>query len=164
MSETSLVVQTSFLGDAVLTTPLIAELAERGPVDVVVTPAGAPLLAHDPRIRTLFVYDKRGRDSGLAGLRRLARDVGGERESRAAARESGVAERTANLAQGSARSAALAVLAGYRRRVGFESSAARFLYTDTIPYDRGKHHAERLWSLAHPPGVAVRAPMPPPRV
>ena len=42
---TSLVVQTSFLGDMVLTTPLLAELAGRGPVDVVATPANAPLLA-----------------------------------------------------------------------------------------------------------------------
>ena len=33
----SLVIQTSFLGALVLTTPLLAELATRGPVDVVVT-------------------------------------------------------------------------------------------------------------------------------
>ena len=44
----NLVVQTSFLGDTVLTTPLIAYLAERGPVDVVVTPAAATLLANNP--------------------------------------------------------------------------------------------------------------------
>ena len=59
-----LVVQTSFLGDTVLTTPLIAELARRGPVDVVVTPASAPLLARNPDIHELFVYDKRGADAG----------------------------------------------------------------------------------------------------
>ena len=64
-----LVVQTSFLGDTVLTTPLIAELAKRGPVDVVVTPASAPLLARNPDIRELFVYDKRGADAGIGGFR-----------------------------------------------------------------------------------------------
>ena len=37
----SLVIQTSFLGDMVLTTRLIAELARRGPVDDVATPASA---------------------------------------------------------------------------------------------------------------------------
>ncbi|HTG54239.1 MAG TPA: hypothetical protein VL980_05280, partial [Gemmatimonadaceae bacterium] len=59
-----LVIQTSFLGDTVLTTPLIAELAMRGPVDVLSTPAAAPLLANNPHIRTLHIYDKRGADAG----------------------------------------------------------------------------------------------------
>ena len=31
--SSSLVIQTSFLGDTVLTTPLLAQLANRGPVD-----------------------------------------------------------------------------------------------------------------------------------
>ena len=39
----SLVVQTSFIGDVILTTPLIAALAARGPVDVVTARAVAPL-------------------------------------------------------------------------------------------------------------------------
>ena len=70
-----LVVQISFLGDTVLTTPLIAELATRGPVTVVVTPASAPLLARNPDIHELIVYDKRGADSGLRGFRRLVQRV-----------------------------------------------------------------------------------------
>ena len=42
----NLVVQTSYLGDVVLTTPLIALLARSGPVDVVTTPAAANRLGH----------------------------------------------------------------------------------------------------------------------
>ena len=59
MSESSLVIQTSFLGDVVLTTPLLAHLAESGPVDVVCTPAASPLLANHPAVRERIVYDKR---------------------------------------------------------------------------------------------------------
>jgi heptosyltransferase-2 len=71
---TSLVVQTSFLGDMVLTTPLLAYLAERGAVDVVCTPAAAALLANHPAVRETIVYDKRGRDRGVGGpLRGAAR-------------------------------------------------------------------------------------------
>src|SRR6185503_232632 len=69
----SLVIQTSFLGDTVLTTPLIAELARRGPVDVVTTPASASLLANHPGIRAVVPYDKRKSDRGLLGFFRMAR-------------------------------------------------------------------------------------------
>jgi elongation factor 4 len=75
MSGVSLVIQTSYLGDMVLTTPLIAELATRGPVDVDATPASAGLLANNPFVRKLFIYDKRGSNSGFRGLLRMARSV-----------------------------------------------------------------------------------------
>jgi heptosyltransferase-2 len=139
-----LVVQTSFLGDTVLTTPLIAELAKRGPVSVVVTPASAPLLARNPDIHELFVYDKRGADAGLGGFRRLARRV------RAPEAPRGAPPAVAYLAQRSARSGALALAAGYTRRVGFEGSAGQTLYTTRVPYREDRHHAERLWRLAFP--------------
>ena len=149
-----LVVQTSFLGDTVLTTPLIAELAKRGPVDVVVTPASAPLLARNPDIHELFVYDKRGADGGLRGFRRLARRV------RAPEGPAGAATAVAYLAQRSARSGALALAAGYAQRIGFEGSAGQTLYTTRVPYRDDRHHAERLWRLAFPEvpsGVAPSA-------
>jgi heptosyltransferase-2 len=132
----SLVIQTSFLGDTVLTTPLIASLAERGPVDIVVTPLGASLLRGNPALRRLIVYDKRGRDAGVLGLRRLARQL-----------RSGGYE-SAYLAQGSLRSAVLARAARISRRVGFDTSAGRALYSERVRYRRDRHHAERLWRLA----------------
>jgi heptosyltransferase-2 len=138
----SLVIQTSFLGDVVLTTPLFAELAMRGPVDAVVTPAAAPLLANNPSLRDLIVFDKRGADSGPFGLVRFARALRrrGNGEPRDAT--------TAYLAQGSFRSAAVARLAGVRERVGFDTSAGRVLYTARVHYRADRHHAERLWRLA----------------
>jgi len=136
----SLVVQTSFLGDLVLTTPLLASLADRGPVDVVTTPAGAPLLANHPAVRAVIVYDKRRADSGLGGLWRLARRL------RAAGYDS------AYMAQGSMRSAALARLAGVPEVVGFDTSAGKWLYTRRVRYAKDRHHAERLASLASPLG------------
>ena len=139
---TSLVVQTSFLGDMVLTTPLLAELARRGPVDVVATPASAPLLANHPAVRDVIVFDKRGRDGGVAGLWRLAR--------RLRRRDDGEPRGTAAayLAQGSVRSGMLARLSGARECVGFDTSAGRLLYTRRVRYRGDRHHAERLWRLA----------------
>jgi heptosyltransferase-2 len=147
----SLVIQTSFLGDTVLTTPLIAELAARGPVDVVVTPASASILGGHPAVRELIVYDKRGADAGLGGLRRLAKRLRDRRYD------------AAYLAQGSLRSAVLALAARIPRRVGFDTSAGRALYTNRVGYVRDAHHVERLWRLAAgnaAPSPAVDALLP----
>jgi heptosyltransferase-2 len=137
----SVVIQTSFLGDMVLTTPLLAELATRGPVDVVATPASAPLLANHPAVREVLVFDKRRTMRGVRGTWRMAR--------RLRDREADVAY----LAQGSMRSAGLATLAGIGERVGFDSSAGRRLCTRTVPYRDRAHHAERLWALGMPEGA-----------
>ena len=150
----SLVIQTSFLGDVVLTTPLLAELASRGPVDVVVTPAAAALLANHPAVRDLLVFDKRGADAGMAGLWRFARGL--RRRSDGTTRKIAAAY----LAQGSMRSASLALFAGIRERVGFDSSAGRVLYTRRSRYRGNRHHAERLWRLA----AGDAAPDPAPEV
>lgn len=133
-----LVIQTSFLGDTVLTTPLIAELARRGPVDVVTTPASAPLLRNHPFVRAVIPYDKRGRDRGVFGFTRLAVRLRRLRYD------------SAYMAQGSVRSAALAWAAGVRQRVGFASSAGRRFYNVRIDYREDLHHAARLLRLAIP--------------
>jgi len=132
----SLIIQTSFLGDTVLTTPLIAELAERGSVDVVVTPASAALLAHNPAIENVIVYDKRGRDRGVGGFVRMVRRLRANRYA------------TAYMAQASVRSGALVAAAGIPERVGYETSAGRRFYTRRVPYIENEHHAARLLRLA----------------
>ena len=141
----SLVIQTSFLGDVVLTTPLIAELASRGPVHVVTTPSGAGLLKGNPDVAGLTIYDKRGASKGVSGLSTVAAELSAARNR---AVDRGAADSAAYLAQGSVRSAALARLAGFRTRVGFTTSAGRWLYTRRVAYRDDRHHAERLWSLA----------------
>jgi heptosyltransferase II len=102
----------------------------------------------------VIVFDKRGADSSLAGLWRFARRLrvrtdGSPREISAA-----------YMAQGSWRSAALALFAGIPKRVGFNTSAGRLLYTQRSQYAAGRHHAERLWRLA----AGDTAPEPAPEV
>ena len=53
----------------------------------------------------------------------------------------------AYCAQGSLRTALLAMAAGYRQRVGFDTSAGRWLYTRRTHYRANRHHAERLLRL-----------------
>ena len=142
----SLIIQTAFIGDTILTTPLIAELAKRGPVDIVTTPVSATLLENNPDLRRIFVFDKRNAQSGIGGLWSMARTL---RQQRAAIAPT-IDRTVAYLAQGSTRSAVLAVLAGARERIGFATSPARAMYTRRVPYLENQHHAARLWQLAFP--------------
>ena len=133
----SLVIQTSFLGDVILTTPLIAELARRGPVDVLVTPQGAAVLANNPNIHHTIRYDKRRTYGSALGLWQTIREIRSRRPYDAA-----------YLAQGSFRSGLLAMMTGATERIGFARSTGRVLYTRQLPYRPDRHHAERLWSLS----------------
>jgi lipopolysaccharide heptosyltransferase II len=133
---TSLVIQTAFLGDVLLTTPLLSALAERhGPLDVVTTPGAVPLLETHPAVRQVLPFDKRTADRGPAGLRRLARRLRAERYE------------TAYLPHRSLRSALLARLAGVPRRVGYRSGW-RMLYTETRLRPAVGHEIDRLLALA----------------
>lgn len=136
----SLVIQTSFLGDVVLTTPLLGQLARRGEVDVVTTPAAAGLLANHPAVRRIIVYDKRGADRGVSGFLSLGRTL---REAE---------YEVAYLAQGSLRSGALALLSRAPSRIGFDTSAGRWFYTKRVEYRDDLHHAARLLRLSRPNG------------
>jgi heptosyltransferase-2 len=136
----SVVIQTSFLGDTILTTALLAQLAHRGPVDVVTTPAAASVLTGHPAVRSVIVYDKRGAHAGVFGLTTLA------------ARLRATAYDAAYLAQGSLRSATLAFLARIPERIGFATSAGSLLYTTRVAYREDLHHAARLVLLSRPNG------------
>lgn len=143
----SLVVQTSFIGDVVLTTPLIAELAKRGAVDVVTGPGAACLLANDPAVRRTIIYEKAGSDVGIFGFLRTARRVRHVGEGGPDSPAAGPYD-IVYLAQGSLRSALLALSTGASERVGFATSAGAALYTRRVAFREDRHHAERLWSLS----------------
>jgi len=133
------VVHTAFLGDLVLLTPLLDALRRDPDLDwlgLVTTPAAAPLFAGDPRLSELLVWDKRGADRGLAGLRGVARRL----------RERDV-ERVV-CPHRSLRSSALAWLSGAFERVGFSSAAGALAYTDLVFDDRALHEVDRNLALA----------------
>lgn len=133
----TLVIQTAFLGDVVLTTPLLSALAGRfGPVDVVTTPAAAPLLETHPAVRAVARYDKRGADAGLGGLWRAGAGLRARGYQRAF------------LPHRSWRSAALALLADVPERTGFADAPAAITYTARVRRPGQGHEVERLLALA----------------
>ena len=133
----TLVIQTAFLGDVILSTGLLSALAERhGPVDVVTTPAAAPLLETHPAVRAVVPYDKHGAGRGIDGFFRLVRALKGRGYARAF------------LPHRSLRSALLARLAGIPERIGFAGGPGSWSYTRRIPMPLEGHDAERQLALA----------------
>jgi len=132
----AVVIQTAWIGDVVLTTPLLAALARRhGPIDLVTVPEAVPLVETHPAVASVLPFDKRGRDGGVRGLFRTAQLLARNRY------------RIAYHPQGSLRSALLTRLARIPSRVGFSNAPGRWLYTSR-PARKGKHEADRLLSLA----------------
>ena len=78
--KTILVFQTAFLGDVILTLPMIQVLRKNYPgavIDIVTTPVASELLAHHPAISNVIQYDKRKNQKGIAGIL-LDLDISGD--------------------------------------------------------------------------------------
>ena len=136
MASPTLVIQTAFLGDVILTIPLLQALAaEDGPVDVITTPGAASLIETHPAVRRVVKWDKNVK--GGTGAWELGRQL----------RDQGYAR--VYLPHRSFRSALIAKLTGARERIGFADAPfpARFLYTSTHPRRTDQHESVRLLGL-----------------
>ena len=129
----TLVIQTAFLGDVVLTIPLLQALAaEHGPVDVVTTPGAAALIETHPSVRRVIRWDK-----GRGGAWALGRELRSEQYTRV------------YLPHRSVRSALIAKLTGAPERIGFGDAPllSRLLYSRTVKRRKEQHESVRLLSL-----------------
>ncbi len=152
-AERILVVQTGFLGDVVLTTPLLAALRRRVPaaqLTILVTPAAAPLVARHPALDAVLVDDKRGAGRGVLGVLRLATRLRRRRFT------------TAIAAHKSIRTALALRAAGIPRRIGFATAPGARLYTTHVARPAGVHDRDRILALLAPlGGVAAAEPAAP---
>lgn len=134
MAPRILVVQTAFLGDVVLTTPLfraLRRLHPAGHLAALVTPAAAPLLRADPHLDEVLTYDKKGGER----LWRVARRL------RAARFDLLLAPHRSH------RTALLALLSGIPERVGFSDAALPWAYTRRVERRRDVHEVDRNLAL-----------------
>jgi heptosyltransferase-2 len=145
-SERILIVQTSFLGDVVLTTPLIAEVRRRFPqaaLAVLCNPQAVGLLDGNPDIDQVIAYDKNGAGWGLGGLRKMAGEL----------RKRGFT--MAISPHKSLRTSVLLYLSGIPERIGFRESAGWFLYHRTVKRASGCHDVERNLSILKALGMEI---------
>lgn len=141
-----LVLQTSFLGDAVLTLPLISEIKRRFPTNhlsLICSPLAAELLQDHPDIDEIIVDDKKGADKGLRGVWRKGRML----------KRNGYT--MALTPHKSLRSALLLYFARIPYRVGFRESKGWFLFHALARRKTGRHDVERTLSILQPFGIAI---------
>jgi heptosyltransferase-2 len=142
---------TAFLGDALLTLPLLQTLRAAYPeaaIDFWVRKGFGGLFAHHPAVTAVYEYDKRGRDKGLFPSLRFAGLVRGERYALWIS------------AHASPRSAVIARWSGARMRVGYAEPACNsWLYTHTVPRRFAElEEIERLERLLLPLNLPPHVP------
>jgi heptosyltransferase-2 len=141
-----LVIQTAFIGDAILTLPLVQALKNvevETSVDVLVIPRTSGLFSNHPAVSEILVFDKNSRDRGLTGLQRVARLIAQHQYE------------AALVPHRSIRSALLPWLGRIPTRIGFDRSAGWFLLTQTVRYEQSLHEVDRNLSLLKPLGMNV---------
>jgi heptosyltransferase-2 len=146
--EHILVIQTAFIGDAILTLPLIQTLKSTYPsalIDVLAIPRTAEIFANHPAIFRVIEFDKRKKDKGIEGMRR------------AKARLRTVAYDVVVVPHRSLRSAVLARMTKCPRTIGFDRSAGWFLFKAVVRYDAAIHEIERNLSLLKPLNIQIPA-------
>ncbi len=140
-----LIIQTAFIGDVVLSLPLLQVLRKKFPsakIDFMLIPKTAELLKNHPDVNDVIIFDKKGKDKGLKGMIKMIRLISRGNYD------------VAFILQRHFRSAVIPLLAGVKVRVGFDKSAFKFLYSHVVEY-RQIHEIERNLSLLEPFGIKI---------
>jgi heptosyltransferase-2 len=142
-----LVIQTAFIGDVVLTLPLIQVLKERYPgtvIDMMLIPSTAPVVRNNPYISELIIYDKHGKSENEQALNKMNKVLKLVREKKYDIIIS---------PHRSARSAIISFFSGAKSTISFDTSAMSFFYASKVKYRNDLHEIQRNLKLLEPLGI-----------
>lgn len=144
-----LIIQTAFIGDVILATPLIESLKKDNPenrVDFLLRKGNEVLLADHPKVDRLYVWDK---ERKYKDMRRLIKEIRAEKYDVAF-----------NL-QRFGTMGYLTYRSGAKQKIGFDKNPFSFTYTLSIKHEigNGKHEVDRnLELISRHSEVALRQP------
>jgi len=133
-----LLVQTSFLGDTILSTPVISGIKKIYPeaeLWMMTTPLSAELVIRDPLLSGVLLDDKKGKNAGFAGLLRIKRHI------------KAINFDMVYSLHRSPRTSILLLLCRIPVRIGFADSKLNFLYNETRKRNQKDHDVIRNLSL-----------------
>ncbi|MEF9933547.1 MAG: glycosyltransferase family 9 protein [Cetobacterium sp.] len=133
-----LIIHTAFIGDIVLSTPLIRKIKDIYPeskITYVTTPVGAQILRNNPDISEIIEYDKRKAHSGINGIFQLGKRLRYENFNMVISLHRYL------------RSSVLSWLTRAPIRLGYDVASGSFLFTKKIKYDKKLHEVEKILSF-----------------
>lgn len=136
--EKILVIQTAFIGDAVLTLPMLKRLKDLYPdstIDVVTTPAASGIFRANPYTYKVYSYDKKGKDRSLARLVKFAGEIKREGYTRIYSPHR------------SFRTSMLVLLSGVKETYGFSNASFHQVYKNVVFYNSVHHEVQRNLEL-----------------
>ena len=136
-----LIIHTAFIGDIVLSTPLIKKIKDTYPdsdITYVTTPSGEAILKNNPHLNNIIAYDKRGEHKGISGVWQLGKRLRYENFNMVITPHRYL------------RSSILSWLSRSPIRKGYDIASGSCLFTEKIKYDKTKHEVEKLLSFVAP--------------
>ena len=133
-----LIIHTAFIGDIVLSTPLIQKLKEKYPnskIDYLTLPTNKSVINNNPNLNEIILYDKKGKDKGIKGFLKVLSIIKKNKYDYAV------------IPHRFIRSILLAKMAKIPDIVGFDVVTGSFLLNKKVHYDMKKHEVERLLDL-----------------
>lgn len=132
-----LIIQTAFIGDVILATPLIGNLKTQFPIakiDFLVKNGNQSLLKNDPNLNEVFVFDKKKK---IASILELLKKIRANNY-----------DLVINLHR-FASSGILTFLSGAKQKLGFKKNPFSFAYTQSFSHEigNGKHEVDRNLEL-----------------
>ncbi len=138
--ERILIIQTAFLGDVILATPVVSELARLFPnckIDVLVRKGNESLLSNNSKINEILILDKKA--PKIQSLKKLIKIIRSKKY-----------DEVINLHR-FASTGILTAFSGAKSKVGFDKNPMSFAYSIKIKHSMtGQHEVERnLACVAH---------------
>ena len=138
-----LIIQTAFLGDVILSLPLVQVLKSKFPdsvIDYMCIPKTKEILANNPYINQVIVFDKHSEGKGISGLNKVIAEVKSNQYD------------VVISVQRFLRSTLIAKRSGAKRTISYDTSTLAFLYTDKVEYKQ-KHETDRVLDLLSTLGI-----------
>ncbi len=130
-----LIIHTAFIGDIVLSTPMISKIIEKYPkaeLYYLTVPSGANILKNNPHLMRIISYDKKGRDKSWKAFFHLARSLRKENFDKIYCPHRYL------------RSMLLTLLIGAKEKIGYKTAPLSCFFDKKIEYRKNIHEVERL--------------------
>ncbi len=133
-----LVIQTAFLGDAILTLPMIQELKKKNSeskLDVLAIPSTERIFSSSPYVDDVIIIDKKVKHKSIIGLNNFIKELREKSYSKIYSPHR------------SFRSAYITIRLGVRETYGFDNSSLKYAYKNIVKYKQTDHEVQRNLEL-----------------